>query len=205
MVRRIDGEARRRALAEAVWRLVLREGLPGATVRAVATESGLATGSVRHFFGTQRELITFAMRELIDAVGARIAQASAIADPEERALTVLGEMVPLTEATRAEAFAHLQFVTQARFDPEIDEIAAESFEKIRGVCTQVLLWLREVGRVRADLDVPAAASALCAVVDGLTLELLLAPRLISVEEARGVLRDHLRSLADPTATTGSRP
>lgn len=205
MVRTIDREARRRELAEAVWRLVQREGLPGATVRAVAAESGLATGSVRHFFGTQHELITFAMRELIDAVGARIARASAIADPEERALSVLGEMVPLTEATRAEAFAHVQFVTQARFDPDVAEIAAESFEKIRGVCTQVLLWLRDVGRVRADLDVPAASAALCALVDGLTLELLLAPGLITADEAREVLRAHLRALADPTTREEGRP
>lgn len=200
MVRRIDGDARRAELAQAVLRLVLREGLDAASVRSVAAESGLSTGSVRHFFGTQQELLTFTMRAVMDAVQERLTVASAIEDPEERALALLGELVPLTPTTRAEAFAHLQFVNRARFDAALAPLARESFAAIRSVCAQVVAWLQEVGRVRADLDPSRAAVTVGALLDGLTFELLLAPDLITAAEAQEVLRDHLRRLADPDPT-----
>ena len=43
----IDGEERRERIAEAVWRIAAEQGLERATVRAVAAECGLSTGSVR--------------------------------------------------------------------------------------------------------------------------------------------------------------
>ena len=61
MPRLIDADTRRRDIARATWRLVLREGLDAVSVRNVAREAGLSTGSVRHSFSTQAELLTFAM------------------------------------------------------------------------------------------------------------------------------------------------
>jgi AcrR family transcriptional regulator len=195
MVNRIDESARRRLLAEAVWRIVTRDGLAAASVRTVAKESGLSTGSVRHFFGTQHELIVFAMEELIATVGERVGRAAAIEDPEARVLAVLSELMPLTPATHDEAFAHLQFVLQARIDPRLAPIAAESFDAIHGLCEQVVRWLVDLDELPADTDVPGLAAALRALVDGLTFELLLAPHLVSPDDALEVLRGQLRHAA----------
>ena len=73
MPKRLDAEKRRAELAQAVWRLVLRVGVAGASVRAVADEAGLSMGSVRYFFGTQDELLRFAMSQVIEQAGARVA------------------------------------------------------------------------------------------------------------------------------------
>ena len=54
---RLDHDERRTELAEAVWRVIRREGVRGASVRGVAREAGLSMGSVRYFFGTQEELL----------------------------------------------------------------------------------------------------------------------------------------------------
>ncbi|GGF30622.1 HTH-type transcriptional regulator PksA [Marmoricola endophyticus] len=204
MVRRINGDARRRELAEAVWRLVRRDGLAAASVRAVAAESGLSAGSVRHFFGTQSELIAFAMRELIDAVRVRVAEAAQEEDPVRRSTAVLVELLPLTEASHAEASAHLQLATQSRFDPALTDLADESFAGIRRVCRAALDWLDEAGEVRDDVDLDVATTALCALVDGLAFELVLAPRLLTADRAREALRDHLSSLSDPTVSSEQR-
>jgi AcrR family transcriptional regulator len=48
-----------------VWRIVVRDGPAAASVRGVAREAGLSMGSVRHFFATQHELLTFAVEEVI--------------------------------------------------------------------------------------------------------------------------------------------
>lgn len=195
MVNRIDEGARRRELAEAVWRIVTRDGLAAASVRSVAKESGLSAGSVRHFFGTQHELIVFAMEELFSAVGERVRRSAELADPEERVLAVLTEMVPLTPATRDEAFAHLQFTLQARIDPRLRPIADASFDAIHDLCVQVIRWLVEVGELAADTDAEALGTTLRVLVDGLTYDLLLAPHLVTPDQALEVLRRQLREAA----------
>lgn len=49
----VDAGVGRRELAEAVWRVILRDGVEGASVREVAAEAGLSSGSLKHYFGSQ--------------------------------------------------------------------------------------------------------------------------------------------------------
>lgn len=49
----VDHERRREDLARAVWAVVARAGVDGATVRAVATEAGWSIGALRYYFATQ--------------------------------------------------------------------------------------------------------------------------------------------------------
>lgn len=195
MVNTIDATARRRAVAEAVWRVVRRDGLRAASVRTVAAEAGLATGSVRHFFGTQHELLEFAMRELFATVAGRIAESTAVADPEQRALEVLGEMMPLTDASREEAIVHFEFVVFSRLDPTLHAITRESFALIRDICRQVIEMLDDAGRIRPGVDPGAAATELAALVDGLTVRLLFADDALTPDEARETVRAHLQRWA----------
>ena len=46
----VDPIERRNRLAQAVWRVVRREGLERASVREVAREAGVSMGSLRHYF-----------------------------------------------------------------------------------------------------------------------------------------------------------
>jgi len=69
----VDPVERRRELAEAVWRVIRRDGIEGASVREVAREAELSTGSLRHYFGTQSELLTFAMRSVMQRIERRVA------------------------------------------------------------------------------------------------------------------------------------
>jgi Uncharacterized protein conserved in bacteria len=55
----VDPAERRRELAEAVWRVIRRDGLEQASVRNVAREADLSMGSLRHYFATQSELMAF--------------------------------------------------------------------------------------------------------------------------------------------------
>lgn len=65
----IDIEARREELAQALWRVIQREGLEQASVRNVAHEPEMSVGALRHYFGSQEELLAFAMRLVIERAG----------------------------------------------------------------------------------------------------------------------------------------
>ena len=66
MPRLIDHDARRAEIADAAWRVILREGVTGASVRTVAAEAGLSSGSLRHVFATQSALLVYAFQLVID-------------------------------------------------------------------------------------------------------------------------------------------
>ncbi len=198
MVRAIDGEQRRRELAEAVWRVIRRDGLAAASVRGVAAEAGLSTGSVRHFFDTQAGLHAFAMSELTGSVADRIQAASHVEDPQERAVAMLSELLPVTEQTHGEFFAWLQFASRAALDPQLAPIAKDGFDRMRELFVAIVDERCRLGLVPADTDVRAAAVELGVLVDGLTLQLLLAPHLMTRKKAVALLRSHLAA----PATTG---
>nr|WP_285783096.1 TetR family transcriptional regulator C-terminal domain-containing protein [Microbispora sp. NBRC 16548] len=63
---------RREEIAEALWRVVRRDGVGAATVRSIAAEAGWSPGALRHYFSTRAELLAFAMEHVITRVRARI-------------------------------------------------------------------------------------------------------------------------------------
>lgn len=198
MVNRIDGERRRRELAEAVWRVILRDGLSAASVRAVAQEAGLATGSVRHFFPSQSALLEFAMRALIDTVTARIRATTSELDLTDRAVAMLSELLPLTDRTHAEFAAYLEFMSRARTEPALHAVATETVDGVRQFVLSVLTDLRSVGLIKADIDPASEAVRLHALLDGLMFQLLVAPDQISRAEAQRALAETVRALGEPS-------
>lgn len=194
MVNTIDGSQRRHELAEAVWRIILAGGLTAATVRGVAAEAGLSTGSVRHFFPTQADLHIFAMSDLIDTVTQRVAAAAQEPDVARRVLGMLGELLPLTEQSMGEFSAYLEFVIRSRTDEPLRLVTECSVIQLRDLLQDVLRGMQELGLIRAELPIEAEALRLQALVDGLTLRMVIAPGTLAPDEAMRAVADHLAAL-----------
>ncbi|GAB3263296.1 TetR/AcrR family transcriptional regulator [Kineosporia babensis] len=206
MVRTIDAGERRRLLADAVWRLMRWGGLEAASVRSVAAEAGLATGSVRHFFSTQDELHEFAMRELFRIVAERVQRV--LAQPPEafgstttadegrgfspgqaraRVVAVLLETQPMSPEQSELFLVSLQFVSKAMVHPALRPVARETADLLHDTYRQLLEFLVQTGAARADLDIERTAGDLGVVLDGLAMRRLTAPHLLEVEDIRATV------------------
>ncbi|SDS74866.1 TetR/AcrR family transcriptional regulator [Microlunatus soli] len=194
MVNTIDGAQRRHLLAEAVWRLILRGGLAAATVRGVADEAGLSAGSVRHFFTSQADLHIFAMTELIDTVSARVATAAEEPDLERRVRAMLEELLPLTDRSRSEFSAYLEFVIRSRTDERLRPVTERSVLAVRELLSTVLDGMQQLGLIAPELAITAETVRLQGLLDGLTLRLVIAPDTLTVAQARRSVDDHLQAL-----------
>mgnify|MGYP001506362784 CR=1 FL=1 len=62
----VDHEERRRLIADAFATVVRRDGVAGASVRAVAAEAGISPGAMRHYFDTQTGLLRFVAQDLTE-------------------------------------------------------------------------------------------------------------------------------------------
>lgn len=201
MPRIVETSARRTDLAEAVWRVVRREGLEGASVRAVALEAGLSMGSLRHYFPSQSELQAFAMRQVTDRIRARVEALPATTDPHRWATDVLAQLLPLDAERRAESEVWLAFSARALVDPALRTLRDEGWDLLREVCRILLGRFAEAGELAAGLDIDVESARLHALVDGLLVHAVLRPARAHSSALRQVIARHLDTLTDEPATS----
>src|SRR5215467_14024866 len=135
MPRVVDHAQRRTELAEAVWRVIRRDGVEHASVREVAREANLSMGSLRYFFDSQDGLLRFAMQEVMRRVQARIEAGAAAREAAMRGgktgevvVGLLEQVLPVDDERLAEAQIWLAFTPRALIDPHMQALRREADE-----------------------------------------------------------------------------
>ena len=166
MPRVVDSDQRRVDIADAAARLSTRRGLAAATMREVATEAGLTTGSVTHYFADKRELLVFTLNESLERRRSR-----RIADPDiapADALRVsLEGALPLDDDRHRHWMVTIAFCAQAAGDPELAAVQQAAYREFRATVTTQL-----VGCGFAAPHAQQTAEWLIAVVDGVAVQAL---------------------------------
>jgi AcrR family transcriptional regulator len=200
----VDPVERRREVVDALFRVVVRDGLQRASLRTVAAEAGLNIGSLRHYFATQQELMRFAMTSMIERVAERlrvtVAEAGDLAalSPEERlelAARLLGELLPLDEPRRAEVTVFLDFAAASRTDPALRDLAERAAAGTHEFARHVLERAAAGGALRPGLRLDLETERLASLIDGLGMNAVLRPELVSGPTCLEVVRAHLGTLA----------
>lgn len=194
MPRTVDPEQRRAELAEAVWTVIRRDGLPRASVRNVAREAGLSMGSLRHYFATQSELLCFAMQLVGDRARARVRTIQPSPDPRATAERLLQELVPLDDERRAESEVWLAFTAHALVDPNQRAIHQRIHDELNGACATAITLLADAGLTPPDLDIPLEATRLHALLDGLAVHAVMRPEQVTPDRITAVIARHLDTL-----------
>jgi AcrR family transcriptional regulator len=195
----VDPAVRRQAVAEAVFRVVVRDGVEQASLRNVAVEAGLAIGSIRHYFDSHDDMIIFAVEALIHSIDQRVfAHVKAMkdrTDPRRPGERVLSEVLPLDERRRDEAVLWLAFATAARTRPSLLPHAERLYDGLRQLCLRAVTVMAEAGTIAASLDLRLEAERLASLLNGLTVDGVLHPDRMTPELTVSVLRRHLDSLS----------
>lgn len=201
MPRVVDAAARRAAVTDAAFAVIAEGGIAAATLQRVADRAGLNIGSVRHYFSGHSELISFAMASMIDRVSGRLQEhldglATAATPADRAALTqaMLEELLPLDDRRRIEVAVWLEFSTAARTRPQLAELAGRSAGGTRRLIRQILTAAQRHRGLVDDVDLAVETERLCSLIDGLGMNALLYPRLVTRTRLRATLQRHLRQL-----------
>ena len=181
----VDHQARRRALAEALWRLNRRAGWEAISLRKVAAEADVSMGTVQHYFATKDQMLRFALDMMFEDVLMRIrGRVAALPEPRTpRRLveTVLGEMIPRPGRRESEGDAASIFVRRILLTPgNAADLAASNPDLSRFLAEQIRLGraghTSAVGPTPATEAEPGAAAeqdaaGLIALLEGLILRI----------------------------------
>jgi AcrR family transcriptional regulator len=159
----IDLPERERAVSEAAWRVMVRDGVTALSVRNVAAEAGMSPSSLRYSFPTQASVRAAAVELLLERLAARLARASEHEQGPGLARAMLLELLPLDAERRVEMEVTLAFGALALTDDALRSTHQRIFEAIRAVCEEAVTLLGGDPR-----DAPGTH----ALVDGLALHLV---------------------------------
>lgn len=190
----VDHEERRRELAEAVWRIVRRDGIDHASVRAVAAESGWSSGSLRHYFPTQDSLLGFAMELAYRRFIARFERIGTALGNRELVRAVAHEMLALDEERRVEAAVLLSFLPRAMVEPSLHELERYGTRELYSEVARVFAAAMEAGELVDGVVPLKAARRFIALIDGLNIHHQLGPDELTVEDMVEAVDEHLDTL-----------
>ncbi|GAA1994647.1 TetR/AcrR family transcriptional regulator [Amycolatopsis minnesotensis] len=169
----VDKAERRREIAEALLRLVAREGTEAVSVRTVAAEAGLSAGAVQKYFSTKEELYYFAL----DLTGDYLEKRWSEVDYAGDLLAVLHRLViaamPLDEQVRAEVIVVLAFTARAAVVPSWGEHLRDGYRELHGMTAGFLRQAQERGDVRDDIDAEQLADTVLALSEGFANRMLI--------------------------------
>jgi AcrR family transcriptional regulator len=195
----VDHDARREEIAQALWRVVRRDGIGAASVRSVAAEAGRSPGALRYYFPDQAGLLGFAIELVTRRVSERVSHLSTSGPVLNRVLRYLEEVIPLDDERRAEFEVWLAFLAQSQAETEAEGTLRPHVEPLHAqllqLCRSLLEALREAGALRPRLNLSVESQRLHALVDGLSIHTATNPTRMPPARVREILRRHLTSLA----------
>jgi len=172
--RRARQVARRGDVARAAFAVIARDGLDGASLRAIAGEMGCSTGVLTHHFRDKSELIGFILDTLLEAIVGQLGNAAAMTgpDPLPRLLLALLPNDPASELRWRVAAA---FTAAAINEPRLRHDQERREAIIHDWFVTLLIGLRDRGAVPRDIDPVVEAELLYCFIDGLAMHTLLLP------------------------------
>ncbi|MFG2877962.1 TetR/AcrR family transcriptional regulator [Streptomyces sp. NPDC048337] len=177
-VRRYDPDRRRRIIDAAI-RVVGAKGIAGLSHRSAAAEADVPLGSTTYHFKTLDDLLVAALREANEGFARAVADSAALADPEADLAGALARLLgEFLAADRGRVELEYELYLAALRRPALRPVAAE--------------WCESVATALASRTDPVTARALVAVMDGISLQVLLAGTEYDERYARDILTRVLR-------------
>ena len=190
MARASLADLRRGEIVDAAIRVLARTGVEGLTMRGLAAELGVSTGTITHWFPTKDDVLGAALDEAAERVGRRVDTAlDGIDDPRGILLAMAEASIPEDEHGREEQRVWLELGTRATRVEALAGLHASLYEGWRRRIERAARRGIDDGSFRA-VDAARWAVAYAALIDGLALHVLLHPR-IDAGEMRHIVEAHL--------------
>ena len=190
----VDWDARRDEILAATWRVIARDGIARATIRAIAREADCSRGILAHYFDDKADILGSALllshRRVVARMEARAAGLTGLA-----ALRVIMlEALPLDSERDLEAQIEISFWGRALGSPGLRELQHSEFDRLLARLRRHLKEAGGLGELRPGVSVEAAAHQLVVLIDGLSAERVLYPDRVSPRRQRQLLDQLLAGL-----------
>jgi len=171
----VDWDARRDEILSATWRVIARDGLAKATIRAIAREASCSPGVLAHYFDDKADILGSALLMSHRRVAARMDAGTAGVSGLDALKVVMLEALPLDERRDLEAQIEISFWGRALGTAELRDLQHTEFDHLCARLHRHLAEARERGELAGSVDLDLATHQLVVLIDGLSAERVLYP------------------------------
>jgi AcrR family transcriptional regulator len=190
----VDWDARRDEILSATWRVIARDGIARATIRAIAREANCSRGILAHYFDDKADILGSALvmshRRVIARMDAKTAGLSGL----DALQVVMLEALPLDEQRDLEAQIEISFWGRALGNPALRDLQNSEFDHLLARLRRHLREAAALGQLRDDVSFDLAAHQLAVLIDGISAERVLYPGRVTPDRQRKMLGQLLASL-----------
>jgi AcrR family transcriptional regulator len=186
MGRAVDHAERREIFAAAALRVIMREGIAGLTVRAVAREAGFTTGALTHYFHSKDQLLIEASELSARLVRERMERAQRITPALDAIRKVVSYALPLTAESRGYWRIWVGYWERSSYDENVSRVMRLRYEEWRERLAVLLARARDEGALAPGVDPRQAAQDLVLLVDGIGVQVLLGVGRISAARQKAL-------------------
>ena len=149
----VDWDARRDEILAATWRVIARDGIARATIRAIAREADCSRGILAHYFDDKADILGSALvlshRRVVARMEARAAGLTGLA-----ALRVIMlEALPLDSERDLEAQIEISFWGRALGNPALRRLQHAEFDRFTDRLRGHLVEAEKDGELRDGVDI----------------------------------------------------
>jgi AcrR family transcriptional regulator len=190
----VDHEVRRQELVEAAWRVINRVGIDNTTVREIAAESGYSTGALAHYFHNKDDILRSALERADHEIKDRLEQMPPRVHVITRLRYALAQALPCDDRRAFELTLDVNFWARALNQPSLRALQHRDHDTWREVVMTLVEEAQAAGAVDCSLAAADTTDVIVAFVDGLGLQGLVYPELISSERTMHLLDTLLATL-----------
>jgi AcrR family transcriptional regulator len=183
----------REEVAEAAWRVILRDGLHNASIRAIARELDATTGVVTYHFHDKAELLLFALDRLGGAIIRSMEAALAGSTGIERIRRILRTTLPLGPQEVSGWRLWISFVGLAMSNKKLRDEHQRRLDILNERFEIELRALVKSGEIPVSIDPALEADALVALSDGIGLGYVLRPKAYPPQKQWAIVDGYIES------------
>ncbi|MGB3637186.1 MAG: TetR/AcrR family transcriptional regulator [Rivularia sp. (in: cyanobacteria)] len=185
---------RRIEVSEAVWKVIVREGLDRTSIRAIARELDCTTGVVTHYFRDKQELILFALDRVTEKLQQAMQKVAEQPVSVDRLVEMLWVFLPLDNKRQEILKVWVAFLGYAVGRESLMLEHQASAGELREVIMQELKALQSAKKIRQDIDVGVEANSLLALVNGIALDSLIQKKCLNSKQQKMVIQRYFNGI-----------
>ena len=185
---------RRLEVTQAVWQVIIRDGLDKTSMRAIAKELGSSTGVVTHYFRDKNELMLFALERIFENLHEDMTSSAIKYEGIERLEQMILAALPLKSNSLDGWKVWVAFLGYAIGHQKLVLEHQKRYEFLSKILCQELANLQAAQLIKVDLDLKLEANTLIALVDGIGTGVVINPLQFSSEQQKYLVQRHIKIL-----------
>ena len=181
-------------VAAAALELISRQGLKGASLRAIALELNCTTGVLTHYFRNKDELLLFVLETIMTRLSEIMVKQAIGIQGLVRLKVMMLAILPITSELITIWRAWLAFIGASLGDPELVNEHKRHYANFKAFIRQEFAELQIAGEIDSKLNLDFEAAAWIATFDGIGVNMIAAPQSYSIEELDTLVGRYLKTL-----------